>query len=579
METLSARKPKNSDYPKVAYFSMEVALDPRIPTYSGGLGVLAGDTLKATADQALPVIAITLLHRRGYARQHLDQTGKQTETPVTWSPEEHLTKLDKNISVKIEGRDVKVQAYQYLIKGVTGHKVPVVFLDTDLPENHPADRALTQSLYGGDEEYRLCQEVVLGLGGVAMLHELGHGDTEVYHMNEGHSSLLTLALLEQRTGAGKLKDFTAAQREDVRHHCVFTTHTPVPAGHDQFPVAMVEKVLGKDYLDVLIKTECCLEGRLNMTYLALNFSRYINGVAMRHGQISRGMFPQYPVYSITNGVHALTWTSEPFQKLFDRYIPDWKRQNLDLRHAVSIPTQEVWNAHMEIKKALLAEVEKRNGVKLDPNVFTIGFARRATAYKRADLVFSDLERLKKIVKEKGKIQVIYGGKAHPKDEGGKALIRKIFEASKALGDDLPVVYIEEYDMEVAKYLTTGVDLWLNTPQKPHEASGTSGMKAALNGIPSLSVLDGWWVEGHFEGITGWSIGETVEPEDEKVESQALYDKLENHILPLFYGDKEGFAKVMKSSIAINGSFFNTQRMILQYLDNAYRHNNGNGEQA
>ena len=316
--------------------------------------------------------------------------------------------------------------------------------------------------------------------------------------------------------------------------------------------------------------ECCLNGLLNMTYLGLSFSHYVNGVSMRHQTISHTMFPSYPINSITNGVHAGTWTSPPFQALYDRHMPEWRMDNLYLRYAVSVPLAEILETHMESKRALLDEVAKRSGILLNPTVMTIGFARRVTAYKRPDLLFSDLDRLKRMVRHTGPLQVIYAGKAHPRDEGGKSLIRKIFEAKAVLGKTLPVVYLEEYDMAMAQFLCSGVDLWLNTPQKPQEASGTSGMKAALNGVPSLSILDGWWVEGHVEGVTGWSIGDDWELESNPSrEISSLYNKLEYLILPLYYGRPLAFAEVMRSAIALNGSFFNAQRMMGQYVKNTY----------
>ena len=318
-------------------------------------------------------------------------------------------------------------------------------------------------------------------------------------------------------------------------------------------------------------TKCCDEdGSLNMTYLALRLSRYINGVAMRHREVSREMFPAHPIDAITNGVHAVTWTSEPLRALFDRRIPEWRRDNLYLRYAVAIPLEDIRRAHAAAKQAMIEEVERRSGVRLDPATMTIGFARRATPYKRADLIFSDIDRLRAIVDAMGPLQIVYGGKAHPRDEGGKALIRHIFEAAHKLEGAIRVVYLENYDIDLASKLTSGVDLWLNNPRKPLEASGTSGMKAALNGVPSLSVLDGWWFEGHIEGVTGWSIGGSAEPEpDESRESNDLYVKLEQVILPLFYGLPLGYVEVMRHAIALNGSFFNTQRMVQQYVRNAY----------
>ncbi|HXG09797.1 MAG TPA: alpha-glucan family phosphorylase [Gemmataceae bacterium] len=568
----------SSRSPTVAYFSMEIALEPAMPTYAGGLGVLAGDTLRAAADLGVPLVGVSLLHRKGYFRQHLDAQGNQTESPAAWSPEKLLEPLPPRVSVNIEGRRVQLRAWRYLIRGVSGHTVPVYFLDTALEENSPWDQTLTDHLYGGDPRYRLCQEVVLGLGGVAMLRALGHDRVWTYHMNEGHSALLALGLLAHQAEGGRVRVITESAREAVRRRCVFTTHTPVPAGHDQFPIGLVRRVLGDEWTTALGAAACCLNDTLNMTYLALFFSRYINGVAMRHGEISRSMFPGYPVNSITNGVHAATWTAEPFGRLYDRHIPEWRRDNLYLRYAISIPLGEIQQAHAEAKRLLLAEVEKRSGTRLDPQTLTLGFARRATTYKRPGLLFSDLERLRRIVRQAGPLQIVYGGKAHPHDEGGKALIRRIFEAASALSPAIRVIYLPEYDLALAKLLCAGVDVWLNTPQKPQEASGTSGMKAALNGVPSLSILDGWWVEGHLEGITGWSIDEDPRaPSDSAREAESLYAKLEYVIAPLFYRRPLAFAEVMRSAIAINGSFFNAQRMVGQYLQNAYRLTTGEEE--
>ncbi len=554
----------------VAYFSMEVGIEPAMPTYSGGLGVLAGDTLHAAADLGINMVGMTLLYRKGYFQQVLDKDGGQFENPVEWSPRDYLEPLPQRTVIEIENRHVQLRPWLYVIRGIKGHDVPVYFLDSDLPDNDPIDQTLTDYLYGGDSRYRLCQEAVLGLGGMSMLRALGHTDIQTYHMNEGHSSLLVLALLGERTERRSVWAVTKEDLEAVRCKCVFTTHTPVPAGHDKFPKELVQQVLGPERRQGLESAGCYLDGVLNMTNLALISSHYINGVSMRHEEISRDMFPEYPINSITNGVHAVTWVSQAFSSLYDHYIPEWRRDNLYLRYAISIPKEDIQSAHKEAKKALIEVIERRAGIRLDSDIMTLGFARRATAYKRAALLFSDLERLRKIVKKSGPLQVVYAGKAHPRDESGKALIRSIFDFAASLKDVLKVIYLEDYDMEIAKYICAGVDLWLNTPQKPHEASGTSGMKAALNGVPSLSVLDGWWVEGHIEGITGWSICEEWEGEsDSAKEAVSLYEKLENVIMPMYYERPMDYAKVMRSTIAINGSYYNAGRMVFQYLANAY----------
>lgn len=558
-----------SNLPAVAYFSMEICLEEAIPTYSGGLGVLAGDTLRSAADLQLPMVAVTLLYRKGYFRQELDAGGRQREHPVAWRPEARLEPVDLRVSVTVEDRTVLVRPWLYRVRGVSGHEVPVYLLDTALPENDSFARTLTDSLYGGDMRYRLAQEMVLGLGGVEVLRALHPADEHVFHLNEGHSALLTLALAEQRLGDRPAFDATGEDLEAVRQRCVFTTHTPVPAGHDRFPASLVVQMLGPERAG-LLQSIGGLNGELNMTKLALRLARYVNGVAMRHREVSRAMFPEVPIDAVTNGVHAVTWTSEPFRELFDRHMPEWRRDNLYLRYATGIEGDEIQHAHSLAKRAMCDEVESRTGVRLDPATFTIGFARRATPYKQADLVFTDPDRLRAIARRRGPVQIVFGGKAHPADGDGKALIQRIFAAAAELGDDVRVVYLENYEMSLGRALTAGVDLWLNNPQRPLEASGTSGMKAALNGVPSLSVLDGWWIEGHVEGVTGWSIGQRGEHlPDRDRDVHDLYTKLEELILPLYYAEPAGFVDVMRSAIALNGSFFNTQRMVMQYLQNAY----------
>jgi starch phosphorylase len=558
----------NSRTTTVAYFSMEACLESAMPTYSGGLGVLAGDTLRASADLGLPMVGVMLLYRQGFFRQHLDATGVQSESAQDWDPSTRLRPVDVKVYIEIEGRRVAVTAWEYHVRGVRGYTEPVYLLDTDLPENDAADRRLTGQLYGGDRRYRLHQEVVLGLGGVALLRALGYDRIETFHMNEGHCSFLTLALLEEASrDPARLGDPDAV--EAVRRRCVFTTHTPVSAGHDRFPIGLVQEVVASRYTEALTRLAIADE-TLNMTRLGMFFARYINAVARRHAETARAMHPDQRINSVTNGVHVPTWASEPMAELFDREIPQWRYDNHSLRQALMMPVEEIQEAHAHAKRDLLAEIERRNGVQLDPAVLTIGFARRAATYKRADLVFRDLGRLEAIANDGWPLQFVFAGKAHPNDESGKALIRRVFEARDRLKGKIDVVYLENHDMALGRLLCSGVDLWLNNPQKPQEASGTSGMKAALNGVPSLSVLDGWWPEGWVEGVTGWSIGESfTEPSDDALEAESLYYKLRYVIIPLFYGSATGFARVMRSTIALNGSYFTAQRMIEQYVANAY----------
>ena len=552
----------------VAYFSMEVALEPSIPTYSGGLGILAGDFLRSAADLGLPIVGITLVHRKGYFRQHLDADGNQTETPADWRPEDSIEPMKPVVALSIEGRTVKIRAWRYLIEGING-SVPVYLLDANHPDNAPEDRALTDHLYGGDLRYRLCQEAILGIGGVEILPLLGHGHIAAYHMNEGHSALLTLALMRRQLGGRSCLEATEVDIREVRQQCVFTTHTPVPAGHDQFPVGLTHHVLGPELAAALERTRCCTGYELNMTHLALFGSRYVNGVAMQHGEVSREMFPAYLVRAITNGVHATTWTTPPFRDLFDRHIPEWRRDNLYLRYACGIPSTDIRAAHATAKHALMEEVRRRTGQPYAEKVFTIGFARRAAGYKRADLLFHTPNRLRWLAQNIGPLQVIYGGKSHPNDGNGKDLIRRVFRHAAEFGDDIRITWLEDYDWNIAPLLYAGVDLWLNTPKRPQEASGTSGMKAALNGVPSFSVPDGWWIEGCLEGITGWAIGRRGDNANDDEEAAALHDKLERDILPLYYGNPNAWGHLMRSTIAVNGSFFNTQRMVSQYVANAY----------
>lgn len=558
----------------IAYFSMEIGLSETMPTYAGGLGLLAGDTVRSAADGEVPMVAVSLVHRQGYFRQRLDAGGQQSEEAQPWSPEATLTEMPARARVGIEGRTVALRAWRFDVRGVTGSVLPVFLLDSDLPENTPADRQLTDRLYGGDARYRLCQEIILGIGGIRMLRALGHDSIRRFHMNEGHAALLVLELGYEEMQRRGLTEATRDIADAVRRQCVFTTHTPVPAGHDQFALAMLRQVL-TDYDHAYDRraVEFCLDNVLNMTYLALDNSHYVNGVAKRHGELTRQMYAQYKIDSITNGVHAGFWIAPAIQAVLDRHITGWREDNASLRYALSISGHELWAAHQSARQDLVAWVNQRRGAGLFANTFTIGFARRATTWKRADLLFHDLQRLLALHQGAGPIQVICAGKAHPHDAGGKDLIRQIFAHMAQLKGRLGVAYLEDYDIAMARRMVAGVDLWLNTPLAPLEASGTSGMKAAMNGVPQLSVLDGWWVEGCIEGITGWAIGPAAHNgnggDTNSHDAQALYNKLETVILPMFYRDQERYIDVMRHAIALNGSFFNTERMVDQYVRKAY----------
>jgi starch phosphorylase len=557
----------------IAYFSMEVALHPAMPTYAGGLGILAGDTIRSAADLAVPMVAISLLHRQGFLKQQIDTSGWQHAAPLNWDVPAFVRELPPRVSVSLEGRTVYLRAWEYVVKGVGGFCVPVFLLDSDLPENMEWDRALTHVLYGGDAYYRICQEVILGIGGVRMLKALGFTNLQRFHMNEGHAAFLALELLDDSVKSAGRSTFNQDDVEAVRRRCVFTTHTPVAAGHDRFPAELVNRVLRRPELFDHQEVFCC-DGLLNMTFLALNLSHYVNGVAKKHAEVSRLMFARYKIDAITNGVHAATWVSAPMHQVFDLHIPGWEADNFSLRFAHSIPRSDIWEAHCQAKQLLLDYVKTQTGTALEGNVLTIGFARRATAYKRASLIFHDVERLTSICRSTGKLQLIFSGKAHANDPEGKGQIQRILQMRDLLKKEVPIVYLLDYDMNVAKLMTAGVDVWLNTPQPPLEASGTSGMKAALNGVPSLSVLDGWWVEGCIEGETGWAIGELHDNGNgngghSAKDATSLCDKLEKSVVPLYYASRDRFIDVMRHAISLNGSFFNTQRMIQQYVVKAY----------
>ncbi len=546
---------------KIAYFSMEIGLSNNIHTYNGGLGILAGDTVKSSADLKVPLVGITLVSKKGHFRQEITSDGKQVEHPDPWEPSEHMQLLSTEVKVQIQKRDVRIKPWLYNVKSQTGGVVSVYFLDTDIEGNTPEDREITSFLYGGDERYRLKQEIVLGIGGVRILDALGL-NVRKYHMNEGHSSLLALELLQKN----------GMDTDKVRSLCVFTTHTPVDAGHDKFSYDLVREVLGEPVPLGMLKKLGGQE-RLNMTLLALNLSNYHNGVAKRHRDSARAMFPGYEICAITNGVHSYTWTCKSFRNLYDKYFPGWANEPDLLERADGILDEDVWRAHGEAKKVLIDYVNKVTNAGMNYDTLTLGFARRATGYKRTELLFSDIEKLKKANK-KGRIQLIFSGKAHPRDDSGRKLIEQIFGYAQELKDEIKIVYLANYDMDLAAKLVSGVDVWLNTPLRPLEASGTSGMKAAHNGVINFSVLDGWWIEGWIEGVTGWAIGpqpnENVSAEEcRRRELDDLYNKLENIIIPTFYSRRGDWIKMMKNSIGKIAYYFNSHRLVQRYATEAY----------
>lgn len=549
--------------PKIAYFSMEIALKPEIHTYSGGLGVLAGDSLRSAADLELPMVFVTQISRSGYIKQGIDPNGNQTQGPDPWEPRDWATPLRAKIAITIENRDVWILPWLYICEGVAGYKIPVLLLDTKVKDNSVEDQKITDVLYGSDDAYRLKQEMVLGIGGVRILRALGFS-VSTYHLNEGHSALLALELLREHRIYG-IQDESMCKFDisKVQEHCVFTTHTPVEAGHDRFPFSVFQNV-ANDYIDLDTLKRVAGGKELNMTCLALNLSGQINGVSAQHQKIAKQQYPSFKVDAITNGVHPSTWVCPSFANLYSNYLPEWRHQPAVLARVDQITNSEIWQAHIDAKNELADYLRKSVGAQFNCDLFTIGFARRMTSYKRPDLLFKDIQRLKEI-SQRFPLQIVLAGKAHPNDRRGIELIRILMSHIKTLKNDISIIYIQDYDMEVAKYLIPGVDIWLNTPKPPMEASGTSGIKAAFNGVPHLSVLDGWWIEGHIEGVTGWSIEH--HGTDDK-DAHGLYLKLEKIILPLFYEKQPEWQGVMKSAISKN-SRFNSHHMMRRYVTETY----------
>jgi starch phosphorylase len=550
----------------IAYFSMEIAVRPEMRTYAGGLGILAGDTARSCADLELHVVFVTLLSRAGYFRQQLDADGRQTEQPDWWEPERWCAQLNAMVAVEIEKNPIWIRPWLYVHSCLHGHQIPILLLDTDLEQNSGDHRTLTHYLYGGDETYRLKQEIILGIGGIRILRALGF-DLHTYHLNEGHAALLTLDLLNRWRipMAERISGELPYEITEVRERCVFTTHTPVEAGQDRFSYQLFERLL-PDFVELETLWQLAGGDRLNMTRLALNLAGYVNGVARRHAETTEHMFPGYRVHAVTNGVHVGTWAHTAFAQLYNAHLPRWHHEPEVLVRALQLPEDAVWRCHESAKGDLIRQVEEIAGVGLDPHSLIVGFARRMTDYKRPLLLFEDLDRLADIA-ARHPLQVVLAGKAHPRDIGGKDAIRRIYEVALQLRGKVTCVFLQDYDMRIAKTLVAGVDVWLNTPLPPLEASGTSGMKAALNGVLNLSVLDGWWIEACIEGVTGWSIGRDGDGAERH--AVALYDRLEHAVLPLFYADPARWRWMMKQAIANIAYYFNSQRMMRRYATEAY----------
>lgn len=540
---------------RIAYLSMEIGIAPAIPTYSGGLGLLAGDVARAAADLAAPMVFVTLLYREGYFHQRIDETQWQHEDPVQWSPKNHCTPLGHVASVAIEGREVRIAAWRHDVAphAAGGRAVPIILLDTDLPENDPHDRTITHALYAGDPRHRVRQEAVLGIGAVRALKALGARNLQRWHLNEGHAAFAVCEL-------GLKGHVTDASP------CVFTTHTPIAAGHDRFPMWLVRDVLGEPFAARLYADapDAVLDDILNMTMLAAWRSRAVLGVSRKHGEVSRSLLGMPEIESVTNGAHGPFWTDHALAPLLDKHAHGWREDPSRLARAQAIPTDDLALAHADAKRRLVERINRETNAGFDTDCFTLAFARRATAYKRPDMLLSRPDHLREISRRVGPIQIVMGGKAHPHDHAGKMLMQKVMRTMNGLAPDLRCVYMPNYDIDLAKSLVSGADLWVNLPIPPLEASGTSGMKAACNGVPSLSTWDGWWMEGGEHGVTGWTVGDGREggaPED----AESLYFLLEHEIVPLFYRDRDAYLRIMRNAIAKNGPRFAAARMVQDYL--------------
>jgi len=535
---------------------MEIALENDIKTYAGGLGVLAGDILRSAVGLKFPMVGITLLNDKGYFKQKINFAGEQTSSADSGYNFSKLKKLPQQVRVAIGSEEVKVGVWQYLIKGQNGFSQPVYFLDTNIAGNSPANRKLTGELYGGNEEYRLKQEIILGRGGIKMLRALGYKNIKKFHLNEGHGSLAAVELFlnsSQNTDAQKIKE--------VKNQCVFTIHTPLLKQQESFslPYLLQYQPDFPKHLQGLVS-----DNEINLSLVGFYFSGYANAVSKRQKETLNKIFSGHKIKSITNGVNSVNWTAPEFQKLYNKYLSGWQVNDQKLIKAVDIPLGEIWSAHQKAKKRLLAYINLHSKEKFEKNVFTLSFARRFTSYKRPEFLLSDIKRLLALQNNFGGLQIVYAGKAHANDLEGQALIKQIWATKEKLAGQIKIVFLEDYDLAKARLLTAGADLWLNTPLPPHEASGTSGMKAAHNGVPQLSTPDGWWLEGYIKNKTGWEIKED--------KSSKLYDLLDKEIMPLYYQQPEKWQRIMRQVISCNAAVFNTNRVLRQYIKEAYKIN-------
>ncbi|MCA9380688.1 alpha-glucan family phosphorylase [Candidatus Dojkabacteria bacterium] len=533
---------------------MEIGLKNEIKEYAGGLGILAGDTLKTAADMGVDIVGVSILYKNGYFKQQLAEDGEQIEAADSWDYENLLQNTGVKVSVPINNDTLHIEIWKYEITGITGKINPVYFLNTDIEENSQENRYISFNLYTPYNNTRIRQEIALGIGGVMALKAMGHPTFDVYHLNESHAAFAIAALRDM-----------LGSKEDAKKHVCFTTHTPAEHGHIIHSRSEIESILSPEYSSLLV--EDYENDSLHLTKFSLLNSKFHNAVSEKHSEVSSKMFDM-PIPGITNGIHVSSWASKHFQKLFDEKISTWRNYPEDLQKAEGILGDLVINAHDESKNELINYVESNNLGHLKLDIFTIGFARRVDGYKRSGFLFYELDRLKAIAEKFGGLQVIFSGKAYFDYADGEDHIAYVIKLSKEDLGKLKIIYLPNYDMNISAMMVSGTDIWLNNPIKPLEASGTSGMKAALNGVPNLSTLDGWWVEGIREGITGWAIG-NEEDNNEEAELNDMYSKLEEIIIPTYQNNKREWARLMKSAIAYNASHFNTHRMLSEYINKGY----------
>ena len=532
----------------IAYLSAEIGLYSELHTYSGGLGVLAGDHLKSAADEGIDIAAVTLLYREGYGRQHLDSEGNQTETYPDLDPSRHLRDTGLELEIPLDGHVLNSKIWKTVIKGIGGHEVPVYFLDTRHTSNEDRHLKLSDRLYAGGDDMRVRQEYLLGVGGIRALKILGHWPLKGLHLNEGHCSFAGLEMLRQ-----------GWTREQCSKRTLFTTHTPVAAGHDKFDWDLVNNVTG-DLIGGPEREIATHEGLCSMSHLGIGMAGRVNAVSHLNAEVASKMFPEVAIEPITNGVHHTSWISPTMARLYDEELDGWRSDGSLLEKAQILSDTGLERARAESRAVLRELVRSMTGIELDGNRLTVGFARRFATYKRASLVFRDIQRLNQM--GSGKLQFVFSGKAHPRDEGGKRLIKEVFAASKEL-EDIPVAFLEDYSMATGLAMTSGVDVWLNTPVRPMEASGTSGMKAVMNGVPNLSILDGWWPEACEHGENGWGIGKKEEDRDDDRDAESLYSIMEAEVIPTWSSSRSNWTRMMKNAISV-GPRFTGQRMIRDY---------------